>query len=560
MVTAWLAAALLTPTADMPVSADLVVLNAKIWTANPEAPQAEAMAIWQGRILAIGTAEQVKPFIGQNTKTLDAQSHRVVPGFFDSHLHFLGGGLQLARVDLKNCETEEEFAKRLKEFDENTPRDRWLLGGNWDHERTFSGKLPTAALLDKYIKNRPVFLRRYDGHMALANSAAMNIAGISASLADPPGGVIGRLEDGTTPSGILKDNAMDLVEKFVPEATTEEIREAIQAAMKACAEQGITSVQDMEGSDPATRRLYFRSLQKLEKAKQLTVRIDVRWPIAFQNELKTLGIEAGFGSDYLRVGGLKGYMDGSLGSSTAKMHKPYIGEGENTGVFVTEPADMLAMVKSADAAGLAVAVHAIGDEANTRLLDLYEATAKANGERDRRFRIEHAQHLLPKDIARFGKQKVIASMQPFHVSDDGRWAENRVGKERCASSYAFRSLLDSGAVIAFGSDWPVAELAVFQGINSAVNRTTLDGKYPNGWFPEQAITIEEALTAYTSASAFAAGVDKQRGRLVLGADADFVFLEADPLAKPLTKPLGENRVNTTVVGGKVVYQREQAKR
>ena len=535
------------------IVADSVVTNAKIWTGDADQPTAEAMAVWQGKILAVGKLADIQPLIGPKTMVLDAKGARLVPGFHDSHVHFLGGGLQLARVELKDCKDEAEFTKRLTEFDRNTPRGRWMLGGNWDHDRAFNGVLPTTELLDKLVKNRPIFLRRYDGHMGLANTAALKLANITADTKDPDGGVIGRMLDGKTPSGILKDNAMDLVEKFIPEPAEDELVEAVRAAMAECAKYGVTSVTDMDGSGTATRNKLFRILQRLDRKDELTVRIDLRWPIAEQKELSQLGVEAGFGTAHLRVGGLKGYMDGSLGSSTAKMFEPYVSDAKVTGVFVTKPDDMQALVRRADADRLALCVHAIGDEANARLLDLFAAVAKTNGARDRRFRIEHVQHLRPDDYKRFKQLNVIASMQPYHVVDDARWAEGRIGPKRCESSYAFRSLLDNGATLAFGSDWPVVTLDVLAGVDAAVNRRGLDGKTPNGWIPAQRITVEESLRAYTAGSAYASGVEKYRGMLKAGLDADFVLLDTDILEPKSRDAIPKTKVMTTVVGGRVVY-------
>jgi predicted amidohydrolase YtcJ len=543
--------------ADPAVTADLILVNAKVWTVDPARPEAQAVAVWNGHILKVGTDAEIKALVGPATKVIDAGGKRVVPGFYDSHLHLLGGGLQLARVELKDAKDEAEFGQRLKAFDDKTPTDRWMLGGNWDHDRTFGGKLPTAETLDKYVPNRPVFLRRYDGHMGLANTAALKLARIGPNTKDPDGGVIGRAADGKTPSGVLKDNAMDLIEKFIPEPDDAEITEAVRAAMKACAENGVTSVQDMDGSGADTRRKLFRVLQRLAAKGELTTRIDLRWPIAAQKELANLGVEAGFGGGFLRVGGLKGFMDGSLGSSTAKMFDPYTIDAKTSGVYVTKPEDMLALVKTADAARLGVCVHAIGDEANARLLDIFAEVGKGGG-RDRRFRIEHVQHLRPEDYPRFKQLGVVASMQPFHAADDARWAEGRIGAKRCESSYAFRSLLDAGAVLAFGSDWPVAPLDVPAGIDAAVNRRPLDTKPDHpGWFPAQKISVAEAVAAYTLGSAYAGHQEKERGTLTPGKVADFVVLSRDIFAPIEKARIGDTKVDLTVVGGKVAFERKR---
>ncbi|VTR93854.1 amidohydrolase 3 : Amidohydrolase 3 OS=Gemmatimonadetes bacterium KBS708 GN=J421_4478 PE=4 SV=1: Amidohydro_3 [Gemmata massiliana] len=547
---------LLIPSAEPPITADLIVHNGKVWTGDAKQPEVQAVAVWRDRIVKVGTDAEVKALAGANTKLVDLKGGRLVPGFYDSHLHFMSGGQSLSQVDLKDAKDEEEFGKRLVAFDKNTPRERWIVGGQWDHDRTFKGALPTAAIVDKFVKDRPVFISRYDGHMGLANSAALKLAGITADTKDPPGGVIYRLADGKTPSGILKDNAMALVDRLVPDPGDAEILEAVLTAQKAAAEVGVTSVQDLDGSAPETRRKLFRIYQRLAREGKLTCRIDLRWPIALYKELANTGATADFGNAFVRIGGVKGFMDGSLGSSTAKMFAPYETDAKVTGVYVTEPDTMRSYIRGADAADLNVCVHAIGDQANAVLLDLFADVAKQNGAKDRRFRIEHAQHLRPEDYKRFNDLSVIASMQPYHVIDDGRWAEGRIGAKRCASSYAYRSLLDSGAKLAFGSDWPVAPINPLPGIDAAVNRRTIDGKHPNGWYPEQRITVAEAVDAYTLGSAFAGFQEKDRGSIAVGKLADFVLLSRDIFAPAEKDKIADTKVLLTVVGGKVVFERK----
>jgi predicted amidohydrolase YtcJ len=537
-------------------TADAVFLNGRVWTVDPAKPEVQAVAVWHGRILQIGTDAEIKALAGPETKVIDLGGKRVIPGVYDSHVHFLAGGLSLARVDLKDAKDEAEFGKRLVEFAKNSPRDRWIVGGLWDHDRTFAGKLPSAATIDKYVKDRPVFIRRYDGHMGLANTAALKLAGVTAETKGIPGGVIDRLADGKTPSGILRDNAMSLVDRLIPEPAEDEILEAVLAAQKYAAEIGVTSVQDMDGNASETRRRMFRVLQKLAREGKLTCRIDLRWPLGLHKELAAVGVEANFGGEFLRIGGVKGFMDGSLGSSTAKMFEPYDSDAKSTGVYVTEPDTMRSLVRSADAAGLNVCVHAIGDKANAVLLDIFGEVARQNGAKDRRFRIEHVQHLRPVDYPRFKELGVIASMQPYHAIDDGRWAEGRIGAKRCESSYAFRSLLDNGAKLAFGSDWPVAPLNPIPGIDAAVNRRTLDGKHPRGWFPEQRITAAEAVEAYTLGSAFGGFQEKEKGSLTAGKLADFVCLSRDILDAKERDHIAETKVTMTVVGGRVVFERQ----
>jgi predicted amidohydrolase YtcJ len=536
---------------------DLVLLNGKIWTVDKARPEVEALAARGGRIVALGKTADIKRLAGKKTRIIDLAGRRVLPGFYDSHVHLLGSGLRLAEVALKDAKNEAEFGKRLRAFDRKLPRDRWMTGGEWDHDRTFAGKLPDAALLDKYVTKRPTLLRRYDGHMALANTRALKLAGITAKTPDPPGGVIYRKPGTREPTGLLRDNAMALVEKFIPAPDDDAIAEAVRAALAEARPLGVTSVVDMDGSAAKTRAKLFRLYQKMARAGTLTLRIDLRWPLSDWRSLADLGVTANFGNEWVRIGGVKGFVDGSLGSSTAKMFEPYVNEPGSTGVYVTPLARLRQYILGADRAGLSVAVHAIGDRANAELLDIFAEVIKKNGRRDRRFRIEHAQHLRPKDYARFKALGVIASMQPYHIIDDGRWAEGRIGARRCASSYACRSLLDAGARVAFGSDWSVAPLDPILGIAAAVHRRTLDGKNPRGWFAAQKVTVAEAIEAYTLASAHAAFQEKERGSLEVGKLADLVVLSRDILAKAERERIASTRVEMTVVGGKAVHRRRK---
>jgi predicted amidohydrolase YtcJ len=546
-------------TAQQPnrVVADTVVINAKIWTVNKAQPEAEALAVWKERIIAVGRADDIRPLIGPDTRVIDAKQRRVVPGFHDSHVHLLQSGLQLSRVYLKDAKDEAEFGKRLQEFDKKIPPGRWMQGGLWDHDRTFKGELPTAAVLDKYVPDRPVFLRRYDGHMGLANTKALKLAGITADTKDPTGGVIYRKEGTKEPTGLLRDKAMGLVSQLIPPPEEGEVLDGLQAALGEARKVGVTSVQDMDGSDTGTRKILLSVLQNLAKAGKLTLRVRLYFPLGAYSSLAQIGVLLGFGDLWVSIGSLKDFIDGSLGSSTAKMFDPYLNEPGSTGLYVTPPGKLRDNILAADKAGLGVAVHAIGDKGNADLLDIYEEVAKKNGPRDRRFRIEHAQHLRPQDYKRFADLGVIASMQPYHIIDDGRWAEGRIGAKRCESSYALRSLLDVGAKLAFGSDWSVAPLDPLLGIDAAVNRRTLDGKNPKGWFPQQKITVKEAIEGYTLGSAFAAFQEKHLGTLEVGKLADVVVLSRDILADAERDRIDQTQVVLTMVGGRVVYAKEE---
>jgi predicted amidohydrolase YtcJ len=431
-----------------------------------------------------------------------------------------------------------------------------MLGGDWDHDRALAGKLPTAELLDRYVPDRPVYLRRYDGHMAVVNTLTLKKAGITADMPDPDGGVIVRKPGTREPTGVLRDRAMGLVSALVPRPSEAEILDGVRAALAEAARYGVTSVQDMDGSDAATRRTLLRVLQQLAKSGKLTLRVRLYFPLGAWRSLADVAVQVGFGDEWVTIGSLKDFIDGSLGSSTAKMYEPYLNEPGSTGIFLTRLSRLRDDVIGADAAGLGVAVHAIGDRGNAEMLDIFAEASKKNGARDRRFRIEHVQHLRPQEYRRFAELGVIASMQPYHAIDDGRWAEGRIGKKRCASSYAFRSLLDAGAKVAFGSDWSVAPLNPLLGIDAAVNRRTLDGKNPDGWFPEQRIRVEEAVEAYTLTSAYAAFQEKDCGSLEVGKLADLVVLSRDILAPAERDRIAQAEVVLTVVGGRIVYAKK----
>ncbi|MBM3997181.1 MAG: amidohydrolase [Planctomycetes bacterium] len=535
--------------------ADLVVLNAKIWTVNRKQPEAEALAVVRDRIVIVGSSKQARELVGPTTRILDLAGKRVVPGFHDSHVHLLSSGMRLSQVALKDAADAKEFGKRLREFDKKLPPGIWMLGGDWDHDRAFAGRLPTARDIDQHVADRPVFIRRYDGHMALVNTHVLKLGGITARTLDPVGGVIYRDPKTKEPTGLLRDNARALVAHLVPAPTDIEIVNGLTAALAEARRLGVTSVQDMDGSVPLVRTKLLRILQEMSRGGKLSLRVRLHFPLGAWTSLAEIGVQVGFGDLWVQIGFLKDFIDGSLGSSTAKMFAPYENEPDSTGIYVTPLSKLQNNILGADRAGLQVAVHAIGDRGNAELLDIFSTVAKKNGPRDRRFRIEHAQHLRPDDYKRFADLNVIASMQPYHIIDDGRWAEGRIGKKRCESSYAVRSLLDAGAKVAFGSDWSVAPLDPLLGIDAAVNRRTLDGKHPGGWFPEQKITVAEAIECYTLTSAFAAFQEKDLGSLEVGKLADFVVLSRDILAPAERDNIAKTSVLMTIVGGKIVYQR-----
>jgi hypothetical protein len=532
-----------------PTPADLVVLSARIWTGEAARPQTEALAARDGLIIAVGSNRDIQALAGPATRVIQGRGRRIVPGLIDAHTHMSMGGFNLLAVDLRHTKDEGEFTAQLARFAKTRPAGQWITDGAWDHQQWAVPRLPTRALLDPATGDRPTCIARQDGHMVVCNSLALKLAKIMRDTPDPPGGVIVRDASGE-PTGVLKDSAMDAVWAARPARTLEEVAEALRTAMRHAAKNGVTSVQDLPGNP--------RDLEAWETLRQrgeMTVRVNYRPSLSEWQKArdKRAGMKK---NDWLRVGGVKGYADGSLGSSTALFFDPYDDDPGNRGVFAAEAIPLATLeghVAAADAAGLQVEIHAIGDRANAEILDVFERVAARNGAKDRRFRIEHAQHLRVSDIPRFARLGVIASMQPYHAIDDGRWAEKRIGRERCKTTYAFRSLLDSKAVLAFGSDWDVAPLSPIEGIFAAVARRTIDGKNPGGWFPEQKITPEEALRAYTSSAAYAAFEEKEKGTLSAGKLADFVVLSADPLSVELER-IEKITVVMTVVGGRAVYE------
>jgi predicted amidohydrolase YtcJ len=530
--------------------ADLVILNASVRTLDAKQPTAEAVAVYGNRVAAVGTNADIKRLVGSRTRVIDARGALLLPGFNDSHVHFLSGGFQLSSVDLRDARTPQEFAERIRRFADKLPKGRWVTGGDWDHESWPGSPLPTKELIDASTPDRPVFVNRLDGHMALANSLALKLAGVTRETPDPPGGLIVRDPRTGEPTGVLKDAAQSFVWKVFPEPSFEEKTDAARAATNHAASHGVTSVQDMSaGNDVGV-------YQSLLERGELKTRIYAVSPLPDWERLGRVGIKRAFGGDMLRIGGLKGFADGSLGSTTALFFEPY-NDAPNTrglpGDEMFPEGAMLKRVEEADAAGLQVMIHAIGDRANDSILSIYEQVSKEHGERDRRFRVEHAQHLRPQDIARFGRDHVVASMQPYHCIDDGRWAEKRIGHERARGTYAFRSLLDSGAVLAFGSDWSVAPLDPILGIYAATTRRTLDGKNPGGWIPEQKITVEEAARAYTVGSAFAEFAENAKGTITPGKLADLVILTED-IFKIDPAEIEKVHVRMTIMDGRVVYE------
>ena len=530
--------------------ADIVIQGGPVWTGlSTGRGQPGAVAIADGKILAVGDSAAIARYVGSQTEVLRAAGGLVTPGFADGHTHFIDGGFQLASVNLRDAATPQEFVRRVKEYAAHLKPGEWVLGGDWDHTLWRGAPLPHHDWIDSVTPNNPVFVSRLDGHMALANAAAMRAAKITSATRDPVGGEIPRDARGE-PIGIFKDNAEDLIDAAIPAPSTEQQDSALARALAHAASLGVTATGNMSAS-----WANLAAYKRMERAGRMTLRISLYLPIDDWRTVADSVRRNGAGDDWVRIGGVKGYMDGSAGSRTAFFFEPFSDSAGYRGLMRQPESDMRAWVGAADSAGLQIAVHAIGDRANAMILSIYDSVARAHGARDRRFRVEHAQHLRPEDIPRFGAQRVVASMQPYHAIDDGRWVEKRIGPVRIKTTYAFRTLLDTEAPLAFGSDWTVAPLDPMLGVYAAVTRRTLDDRNPGGWVPEQKITVGEALRAYTSGNAWATFNEQKWGTLAPGRFADVVVLDRDPFAVA-PESLGTIKPRYTIVGGRVVYRKQ----
>jgi predicted amidohydrolase YtcJ len=529
-------------------AADLIVTDAQVWTGDETRPEAEAVAILGDRIVATGSAAEVALWRGKHTQVISAQGRLLLPGFNDAHLHFVDGGLQLDNVDLRDAASPGELAGRIGAYVQTVGAGEWVLGGGWDEQRWDRPELPTCRMIDPVTPDTPVLIDRYDMHMALANTVALRLAGVTAATPTPPGGEIVRDSRGN-PTGILKDAAIRYVTGIVPPTTPARRLRAVKRALEHASALGVTSVQHM-GPASGDVALYM----ELAERGELTTRIYVAQPNSEWGERGRVAIRRGFGSPVLRLGALKGFADGSLGSATAYFFQPYANT-DTRGLLSDEMQDRAALrerLLQADKAAMQVCWHAIGDQAVSLTLDLFEEIERFYGPRDRRMRIEHAQHVATQDFDRFSRLRVIASVQPYHAIDDGRWAEQRVGAQRLKTSYPYRSLLDHGVRLALGTDWCVAPLNPLLTLYAATTRATLDGKNPQGWIPEQKLSMAEAVAAYTSGSAFAEFHEKEKGSISRGKLADMVLL-SDNIFKIDPGQVRDVRVLLTIMGGKIVY-------
>lgn len=533
--------------AEEGLMADLVLFNGKIFTVDAAMPWATAVAIRDGKFVAVGKDEEIKKLVGKNTEVIDLQGKLVLPGFNDAHLHFASGGLYLLGIDLRPARDEKEFVSILKEYIKKLPKGEWVTGGNWDHENWPSKKHPGKELIDAITPDRPVLLQRLDGHMALANSLALKLAGINRGTPNPQGGEIVKDKKTGEPSGILRDNACDLVNAVIPPLTRARREQAIRTAIRHAQELGVTSIQD--NSSREDLEIYQELLAKGE----LGVRVNAWRDSNCIADFSRIGIGAAFGGPFLRLGVIKIFVDGSMGAGTALFFEPYADDPQTCGLPIYKENELNALVLAVDKAGLQIAAHAIGDKANAWILNALAQARLENGVRDSRHRVEHAQVVRPEDIARFRELAVIASIQPSHCIDDMRWAEKRIGS-RVNNAYRFASFLKSGVHLAFGTDWDVEPLDPRLGIYAAVSRELPAGGPAGGWHPDEKLSLAEAIEIYTLGSAYAEFQEKMKGSIVPGKWADLAVMEKNLFEIP-KKDILKTAVAMTILAGKIIYKK-----
>jgi predicted amidohydrolase YtcJ len=548
--------------------AELILTNAAIYTVNSDQPRAEAVAVRGGLILAVGSDEEMSRLKGPATEVVDLDGAFVVPGFIDNHTHFDYAARLLLGINLLDVSDAETLAQRVEGARDRLPESAWILDGDWgayeEWEMGSTGRegggaaaerfKPHREMIDPVTPEAPALLSRWDKSEYLANSVALELAGIDRNTPDPAGGTIERDPASGEPTGILTGSAQDLVRRVVPPKSFEQRVMEARVALRRLAENGVTGIHDI------TRGHQMRVFQYLRDRDELSVRVYARPTLDMWEHLSAVGITHGFGDEYLKIGGLKGFVDGIMGNSSARFREPYDHQPDQVGIWrtqVLEPPGIAELIRAADSVGLTPQVHAIGDLAVDTLLDWFEMAIERNGPGDHRFRMIHAQVVEEDDFARFGELGVIAEVQPYHAIDDMRWMEERIGHERCKGAYAFKSLMEGGALLSFGSDWPGTNAAWYPakpllGIYAAVARQTLEGEPPEGWFPEERVDVETAIRAYTINNAFAAREENIKGSIEAGKLADFTVVDRD-LTAISPAEIKDVRVLGTIVGGRVIF-------
>ena len=578
--------------------ADLVLRNGVVWTVDDNNPRGEAIASLNDKIVYVGSDAGVEKYIGPGTRVVDLDGKLVMPGFNDNHVHFESTGRLLYGLNLLDVSDENSFVERIRNVHERYAPGTWIIGGDWSAYETWAAGdvaeagrevtpddlygnlfLPNKEMIDDFTADRPVLVRRFDRKVYMANSAALELAGITAATPDPDGIAVERSPDGD-PTGALfnpvtgavestvlvRDNVGALFRDLIPEPSrSQRIAETLET-WKKMASVGVTSYCDIT-SNP----VYVDIYREMREKDLMTARVRYRPPLDKWEYMSELGIRIGFGDEWIRFGAVKAWIDGIMGNSSARFYEPYTHNPASRGIWrdimfpfersPDNPEEMQSRLErlalEADNAGIQLTVHAIGDEANGYLMDMLERIIEKNGDEDRRFRLVHAQIMTDRDIKRGGRMKIVAEVQPFHASDDMRWMEERIGRNRSRGAYAFRRLWDSGATVSFGSDSPGTNASRYflnpmLGLYAAVTRKTLSGQPEGGWFPQEKITIEEAIRAYTLNTAYAGFEENIKGSLETGKLADFVIL-SDNLLTMDPDGIKDVTVLMTVVGGRVVY-------
>jgi len=526
----------------------MILYNGSVHTLDGETPRAQAVAIEGDRILSVGSSEVMLSLASPGARRIDLAGRMAIPGFQDAHVHLCAHGLALQQVDLQGAASLDETLKRVRAraHAEHLAEGEWIVGRGWNHNLWPRPTQPTRHDLDRVSERIPIALHSKDGHSLWVNSAALRTAAIDATTPDPPGGRI--LHDPTgQANGILVERAQELVRRCLPDPTPSAMLNAARIALTDAARFGVTSAHNCEGPDS------FRAFARLAEKDELTARIWHMIPLKDLPDALEQGLRTGFGTPRLQVGQVKMFADGALGSQTAEMLAPYEGQPDAYGVAATDLEELYEGVRSAAQGGLASAIHAIGDAANRRVLDIYERVATEGLGAGLRQRIEHVQLLSPEDLPRLAQLGVIASMQPIHATQDMAMADRHWGA-RARLSYAWRSLHRSGAMLAFGTDCPVESLDPLAGLYAAVTRQRPDGTPKGGWYPQETLTLVEALYAYTMGSAFASCQEHIKGSLMPGRLADIVILSRDLFAEP-PEAILDTVVDMTIVGGRVVYER-----
>jgi len=532
---------------DSGTPADLALINGVIYTGDLAKPRVEAIACRGEKIIATGTTVEIRKLIDSKTRVIDLHGGFAMPGFNDAHLHLGSAAQAKLAVNLEGAKSLAEFQKRIRERVAISKPGEWITGRGWDHTLWSPANFPTRKDLDAISTEHPMLFTHISGHVAVANSKALELAGITAATANPPGGEIEHDAQGQ-PDGMLKEgSAYGLVSRKIPGDTAEQRRKGIELALAEAAKYGVTSMQDNSSWQD------FQAYGELKKNGKLTARITEWLPFDLPlDRLQQMRTEGGTTDPWLKTGALKGFMDGALGTGTAALLAPYSDDAKTSGIIESHPDDLNKMSIERDKAGFQIAFHAIGDRGNRVALDAFAAVVAANGARDRRDRIEHAQIVAPEDFARFASLKVIASMQPSHETTDMRWAEKRLGAERIKGAYAWKTMLDHGVKLAFGTDWPVEVINPMRGIHACVTRQLPDGTPAGGWQPQEKISMDECISAYTVGAAYAEFEEGKKGQLVPGQFADVIVLSGDVTKIPAGEILSVKVLNT-VVGGHVVY-------